>query len=140
MLKANNLFLGLTAASLCAYPAGAQVTQGVSLSLSVPVHCQIRHNATGYGADMGGGVVLGQLSEYCNAASGYTLTVNYTPGTLHGTVLEAGMDRVVLDGSGQATFARANGPLIRARPLVATPGASGFDADRLDFEIVPSAI
>lgn len=138
MVKANILGGALIAAGLTAMPAGAQSSHSISLSLNVPVHCQVRHDSAGYGGGMGNSVALGALNEFCNAPRGYTLVVTYDPGTLRGAVIQAGDDRVVLDGSGQATLARANGPQIRSRPLIATPGENGFDSDNLGFQIQPA--
>lgn len=118
-----------------AYPA----TAGFNLRVQVPVQCSVRHEATGYGGKIGAAVSLGRFREFCNAPGGYELVVSYTPGTLQGATISAGDEQVVLTGSGQAVLSRETGPKIRERTIFATPGAGGFDTDRLDFQIIPIA-
>ena len=108
-----------------------------NLKAVVPMTCQVRHQPVAASPAPAGQVNLGEIDEYCNSASGYELVVSYTPGTLQGTVLTAGEDRVVLNGSGEATLSRVPGARIRERTLLATPGANGFDADRLEVNIRP---
>ncbi|MGN6279901.1 MAG: hypothetical protein ACTHM8_14430 [Sphingomonas sp.] len=100
----------------------------------VPVVCTLTH-AIGPVAPVDQGYALGELKEYCNAPSGYMVTVNYAPGSLRGAVIEIGDERVMLDGSGNTVVSRAPGPRIRDRAIVAIPGPSGFDTDRLNFQI-----
>lgn len=109
----------------------------ITFAMHVPVACKLRHRPIGVGMS-GDTANLGELDEYCNAPSGYQVTVDYTPGSLRGTVLAAGNDRVILDGSGHAVLSRAAGPLIRQRQLTAMPGANGFDSPTLDFHIEPA--
>ena len=116
-------------------PAGAESSGTFNLTLFVPVDCTLRHSSEGLGAVTGNAFALGQINEYCNALAGYQIVVNYTPGTLEGTVLSAGEDRVTLNGSGRAVLTNAPGPRIRTRTLMATPGEHGFDTDHLDFQI-----
>jgi hypothetical protein len=122
-------------ASLGGSAPGSAESYGFNLHAVVPVMCQLRHTDVGAGATDGNIFSLGQINESCNAPTGYEIVVNYTPGTLNGTVLAAGEDHVTLNGSGEAILSRAPGPRIRNRPLTATPGEHGFDTDRLNFEI-----
>ena len=122
-----------------ASPAAAVATPGsFSLKLTVPVLCRVSFTA-GSDADQGGAFDLGRLGEYCNAGAGYSVVVDYAPGTLRGAVLQLGADRVVLDGSGEAVISQSPGARIRQRELLATPGANGFDSPQLSFAIRPSA-
>lgn len=118
----------------CPAPAGAD-TPTYNISLTVPVLCRISYSGSGAGGSVGDAVDLGELKEFCNAGSGYSVIVDYSPGTLRGAVLQLGDDRVVLDGSGEAVISAAPGPRIRARRLLATPGANGFDTQQLSFEM-----
>lgn len=129
---------GLVAISLAASagPAAAE-TFNFRVHARVPVACQVQHRPAPVAGGEAGAVPLGQLNEFCNAPGGYTLVVSYTPGTLQGTVLRAGEDEVVLDGSGQTVLSRAAGPRIRERPLYALPGPEGFDTSRLQIDINP---
>jgi len=132
----RNFSLVLATLSLAAAPSVAMAeSEGITFRGTVPVHCVVRHSAGGYGANAGNGVVLGQLREFCNAANGYQLVVSYTPGSLEGAVLTIGDDSIVLNGSGHAVISQERGPRIRERTLAATPGARGFDADHLNFQI-----
>lgn len=45
--------------------------------------------------------------------------------------------RIVLDGSVQAPINGSDMPRIQGRPLAAIPSSVGFNADRLEFDIVP---
>lgn len=130
---------GLVAMSLTMFcgPAVAQTSGSYVLNLVVPVDCRLQHLPDGAGGMSGQAFMLGQISEYCNDPGGYEIVVNYTPGTLEGTVLSIGEEQVTLNGSGQAVVSRAPGPRIRARALSAIPGQNGFDTDRLDFQIQP---
>lgn len=132
----RNIALAFASASLAVMPvAAAAETQGISLRGYVPVHCVVQHQPTGYGAQSGDGVALGQIREFCNAPQGYELVVSYTPGSLRGAVVTVGEDRIVLDGSGQGVLSRAAGPRLRQRMISAAPGETGFDTDRLHFQI-----
>lgn len=134
----RNFVVGLTAlASTLSTPAGAVSTGTFTLTLVVPVDCTLHHTSQGAGGVSGNAFALGQIDEYCNAPAGYQIVVNYTPGTLNGTIISAGEDQVVLNGSGQAVLTNAPGPRIRARALTAVPGEHGFDTDHLDFQIQP---
>lgn len=136
MLK-YSLIVSIALATVAApMPVGAQSSTGYRLSLSVPVVCQVRHDASGAGFN-GAAYNLGQLNEYCNAPAGYELRVSYAPGALEGMVLVLGSRNLVLDGSGQAIMSGADMPNIQQRPLVAIPSEVGFNTDRLEFEILP---
>jgi hypothetical protein len=126
-----------------AAPAWATATSGSAgtyvLKLAVPMLCDVRFTAGGSAAGTGGSFDLGKLGEFCNDGQGYSVVVNYAPGTLRGAVLQLGTDRVVLDGSGQAVVSQSNEARFRTRELVATPGANGFDSPELSFRIQPTA-
>ena len=143
------ILLGVASGALIAAPAAApaaavpgpetsQASTALNLRLTVGVYCSVRHQSTDIGAAPGGAVRLGTLVEYCNAPRGYELVINYTPGSLRNARVFAGEDQVVLDGSGQAILSRSNGPRIRQREVSAIPGKNGFDASRLDVQIIPS--
>jgi hypothetical protein len=127
--------LGLLAAPVSTV-AGADMV--FALRLQVPVYCVVQQRASGAAVATGAAVSLGQFREYCNAPGGYQMVVRYEPGKLRGAVLAAGDDQVVLDGSGQAILSRASGPRVRERSILATPGAAGFDTDRLEFQLIPA--
>jgi hypothetical protein len=112
----------------------AETSQGVTLQLTVPVTCMVKHSPGMIPS--GNGYVLGELHEYCNAPTGYKVVARYTPGHLRGTTISLGGDRAVLDGSGETVVSRSTSPHIRDRQIVANPGPSGFDADSLDFDII----
>ncbi|MGN6620049.1 MAG: hypothetical protein ACTHKR_03175 [Sphingomonas sp.] len=114
--------------------ASADASASYTVRAVVPVICTLSHPAAAP-TPLDHGYALGDLKEYCNAPSGYAVTVNYAPGSLRGAVIAVGDERVMLDGSGSTTISRAPGPRIRDRTLVAIPGPSGFDTDRLNFQI-----
>ena len=128
-----------------AAPAAAAAMGGsFVLRLTVPVACRVSYTAGGAAAvgvtggaanDQAGAFDLGQIGEYCNDGAGYSVVVDYAPGTLKGAVLQLGSDRVVLDGSGEATISQSQEARIRQRELLATPGANGFDSPELSFQI-----
>lgn len=113
--------------------AEAVSTGTVTLRLQVPVACTVQHRSAI--AATGNGYTLGELHEFCNAAQGYSLVVNYAPGSMRGATIALGDDQIVLDGSGRAVISRAQGPRIRDREVYAEPGVAGFNTDRLDFQI-----
>jgi len=120
--------------------AQASATGSFQLRLVVPMLCHVSYTAGGGAADGASGAVdLGKIGEFCNDGSGYSVLVDYAPGTLRGAVLQLGTDRVVLDGSGRAVISQSPGARIRTRELVATPGANGFDSPELSFQIQPTA-
>lgn len=134
MIRSVTKFAVMLAAVAVGSNVGA-TESSYQLRYVVPVQCTLTYG-TGGGAEGGGAVGLGALHEYCNAARGYNLVVHYTPGTLRGTVLIAGEERIVLDGSGSTVVDTSPIPRNRSRSLAAIPGANGFDTDRLDFELV----
>lgn len=134
----RTLTLSLTGLGLVAMPAVAFPAElAYVLSARVPVYCVVRQQSPGVATPDGAGVSLGQFREYCNAPNGYELVVRYAPGSLRGATLTAGLDSVVLNGSGEAVLSRASGPRVISRTVVATPGAAGFDTDRLELALVP---
>jgi len=122
-----------------AAPAWATATSGGTASfllrLTVPMLCRVSYTAGGGASGANGAVDLGKIGEYCNDGAGYSVVVDYAPGTLRGAVLQLGNDRVVLDGSGEAVISQSPGARIRQRELLATPGANGFDSPQLSFNI-----
>lgn len=110
-------------------------TKSIVMSAQVPVICRVAHSGgiTNQGPSYG----LGKLLEYCNAPSGFSLEVNYTPGSLKGALLQVGESSITLDGSGHNEVMRISGPKILSQELVTTPGANGFDSAFLTFEVVP---
>ena len=138
------------AANAAPASAAAMGSGSFILRLTVPVSCRVSYTAGGAAAvsstggaaadEPGGAVDLGQIGEYCNDGSGYSVVVDYSPGTLKGAVLQLGGDRVVLDGSGEATISQSQEARIRQRELVAIPGANGFDSPELQFNIKPTPI
>lgn len=117
-------------------PAGAESGMYM-LQVIVPVSCQVSHSPMQLAAVTSGAIPLGQLNEYCNAANGYELIVDYAPGTMENAVIALGNDQVVLNGSGHAVVSRAFGARALKRSLSAIPGNAGFDTDRLDFRVQP---
>jgi len=120
--------------------ATGSATGSFELRVRVPMLCRVSYTAGGAAADGANGAVdLGQIGEFCNDGAGYSVVVDYAPGTLRGAVLQLGTDRVVLDGSGKAVISQSPGARIRSRELIATPGANGFDSPALSFQIQPTA-
>jgi hypothetical protein len=136
----RQISLGIASIALAFAPTAAFAASSSSynLHLTVPVHCTVKHQGMGYGAADGTVISLGTFREYCNAPGGYQLVVNYAPGSLRGARVFAGGDEIILDGSGQAVLSRTTGPLVRERAISMTPGATGFDTDRLELNIIPS--
>lgn len=135
----TKFLLALAGIALAASPTAALAdSMGYNLRLRVGVNCTVQHQLADYGSLVGGVISLGQFREYCNAPRGYELVVSYTPGTLRGTTIIAGDDRVVLDGSGKAVLSRATGPRSVERKIAVIPGENGFNTERLDFGIMPS--
>ena len=110
-------------------------SKSITVSGQVPVICRVSHSGevTNEGRSFG----LGKLLEYCNAPGGFSLQVNYTPGSLKGAALQVGEKSIVLDGSGHNEVMRVGGPKIMTLNLLSTPGKNGFDADYLTFEVIP---
>ena len=115
--------------------ASPVATAGTTVSLEVPVICRVVHR--GVVAQQGDAYSLGQLFEYCNAPRGFLVQVAYEPGSLRGTIVQAGDARVVLDGSGESAIIRGSGPKISTVDVSATPGPQGFNPAALQFQIVP---
>jgi hypothetical protein len=136
MLRKIGLATAAAACTLSATPLGAE-SRSFLIRARVPVVCQVQFRPTGATPIANTVVPLGEISEFCNAPGGYELVVNYTPGTMHGAVIVAGEDQVVLNGSGQAVLTRSPRPRNRARLLSAMPGRQGFDTDRLDLRLQP---
>ena len=111
----------------------AKASQGVRLSAIVPTICKVVHRGTT--TQQGTSFALGQIFEYCNAPTGFRVTVDYEPGSLRGTSLQLGSHSIVLDGSGHNEILHADGPQINSWELAATPSASGFDASVLQVHI-----
>lgn len=131
--------LGMASIALALAPSAAFAASFTyNLRLTVAVNCTVKHQGVGYGALNGDALSLGTFREYCNAPQGYELVVNYAPGSLRGARIYADGDEIVLDGSGRAVLSRATGPKIRERAISMTPGAAGFDTNRLDLNIIPS--
>ncbi len=134
----KKLSLGIASFVLVAAPTTAMAASfGFNLSLTVPMHCTVQHQLTGFGAISGQAVSLGTFREYCNAPTGYNLVLNYAPGSLEGARIIAGNDEIVLNGSGYAVLSSTTGPRVRERPIAAVPGENGFDTDRFELTIVP---
>lgn len=133
----KNIGFAFATLALCAGPAQAASSArgSYSLQLVVQQNCNVRH-VPGLTPLAAGSYRLGALKEYCNAASGYDMIVNYAPGTMQGAVLSLGSDSVVLNGSGSAVVSHALGPRIADREVTVTPGVAGFDTDALRFEII----
>lgn len=110
-------------------------SKSITVSGQVPVICRVSHSGevTNQGQSFG----LGKLLEYCNAPGGFSLQVNYTPGSLKGAALQVGEKSIVLDGSGHNEVMRVGGPKIMTLNLISTPSKNGFDADYLTFEVIP---
>lgn len=136
----RTLTLGLVSVSIAAAPVAAFAAEiSYLIKVRVPVHCEVQQRSQGKAA-ADGAMSLGQFREYCNAPLGYELIVRYAPGTLRGTVLSAGNDTTVLDGSGESVLSRANGPRWIERHIVAKPGDHGFDTDRLELALLPRGV
>lgn len=125
---------------LLAVPTASQsATHGINLRLRVPIQCEVTHELINFGLPMGSNrISLGQIKEYCNAPNGYTLLLTYSPGTLTGTQITVGNEKVTLNGSGIATLTNSYGPRIIERDLVATPGESGFNTATIELQIQPN--
>jgi hypothetical protein len=134
----KNFVFGLASLSLAVVPTAAfAATHTFNLRLQVPVHCTVKQQGIGTGVALGNTVTLGTFREYCNAPGGYELVVSYAPGSLQGARIIAGNDEIILDGSGRAVLSRATGPKSRERLISLSPGANGFDTDRLELDIIP---
>ena len=107
----------------------------ITMSAQVPVICRVSH--TGEVTNQGESYGLGKLLEYCNAPSGFSLEVNYAPGSLKGASLQVGEKVIILDGSGHNEVMRVGGPKILSLDLTGTPGQNGFDSNYLTFEVIP---
>lgn len=107
------------------------------LRARVPMTCEARMQSLPNAVAVGNTFQLGTFREYCNSPRGYALVVNYTPGTLRGTELSAGSERITLDGTGRAVLSRVDGPKIRERILSVTPSENGFDTRSFMINVVP---
>jgi len=116
--------------------AQSVATSSFRLQLSVPVICTVSHRASLSVA--GDGYMLGGLREYCNSPNGYSLVVDYAPGSMRGAVVSVGDERVTLDGSGHTVISHAPGPRNVDREIYAAPGPLGFDTDHLEFSVQAS--
>lgn len=136
----GKLFIG-SAALLSAFAptlAFANSAATLNLRLVVPVQCSVKYGGVLGSHNPTGAVLLGSVREYCNASGGYELVMTYTPGSLNGAMIQVGDHAVVLDGSGRAVLSREFGPKVQMRTLSIVPGATGFDTDRLEIDIVPN--
>ena len=135
----KKLLTSAVALLLVSAPSSLQADSGTfRIQAVVPVACQVKYNPAGRDTSSDGAVSLGQIVEFCNAPGGYELRVFYQPGSLAGTTIFAGSDRVILDGSGEAVLSRSNAPRIIERAITATPGAAGFNTDQLIFQLNPT--
>jgi hypothetical protein len=116
--KFSALFLLLCGSVASAESAG---TPTFTVRLTVPLVCTVSHQSSI--SQAGAGYRLGALREFCNSPTGYSLVVNYAPGSMRGAVVAVGEERVVLDGSGRAVISQTVGPRIRDREVFAEPGA-----------------
>ncbi len=123
-----------TAAQAADAVNATNATSSFVLQVNVPVRCALRHDGSTVSIE-GGAYRLGELKEYCNSPQGYSVVVDYQPGTMRGAVIMVGDERITLDGSGESIVSRATGPRIRSRAILAIPGPAGFDTDRLNFNI-----
>lgn len=107
------------AALLAPVPALAE-DASVSLHTVVPRVCYVAPNGA---AEAGNGVIqIANITEFCNSG-GYTIVLDYTPGTLQGATATFAGQSVVLDGSGQAVLLDADYAVSRVSTLViAQPG------------------
>ena len=110
-------------------------SQSITMSAQVPVICRVSHS--GELTNQGEAYGLGKLHEYCNAPGGFSLEVNYTPGSLKGAALQVGEKSIILDGSGNNEVMRVGGPKVLSLDLSSTPGINGFDSNYLTFEVIP---
>lgn len=135
---AKSRFLLLASLAVCAAASTqAQANSAFSTQVSaiVPTICKVAHG--GDVTDLGGSFGLGQITEYCNAPGGFSLYVDYAPGTLVGTKLLVGQNTIELDGSGHAAITEHQGPKIVTSDITVTPGKNGFDSGFLTFGVDP---
>lgn len=125
----------LAFAAAASTQAQANSTFGAQITSVVPTICNVAHRGTV--TDLSGAFGLGELTEYCNAPGGFSLYVEYTPGTLVGTELTVDQNTIRLDGSGRASISQHEGPKIITTDITVTPGQNGFDSGYLTFAVDP---
>jgi hypothetical protein len=114
--------------------ASAESTATLTLRGFVPVICRANFESSpSEGAD--GVEQLGSIDEFCNSGAGYTVIVDYDPGTSSGSLVVDGR-QVALDGSGSVVIAQSTGPAIASRSLGYIPGDQPIS--NLHIRVVPA--
>lgn len=127
-----------TSAAIAPAIASNRAGYGINLRAIVPLTCSVRFHSFGKVSPLGQAFELGSFREFCNSPTGYSLLIIYTPGTLRGATIQAGVDRVVLDGSGQTILTRSTQARARTRKLQIIPGVTGLDTEQLELSIIPN--
>lgn len=124
--------LFMTGPSISAAPFASSAT---TIRLEVPVICKVVHR--GDVIQQGNHYSLGKLHAYCNSPRGFVVQLDYEPGSFRGAVVQAGEERVTLDGSGQSEIMRSSGPRISTVELTAIAARDRLDGNAFQFQIVP---
>ena len=129
------LVIGTVLCAVVSTQAQALSSFGAHIVAVVPTICNVAHrgDVTNSGESYG----LGLLTEYCNSPGGFSLYVEYTPGTLIGTLLTVDQQTIQLDGSGRAEITKHIGPKIVTSEITVKPGRQGFDSGYLTFAVDP---
>ena len=105
----------LATAVLCASAPLLAGEAPVSLQMTVLRVCYVAPNGP---VETGAGFIqLGSITEFCNSG-GYSIVLDYTPGTMKGATATFAGQSVLLDGSGQAVLLDADYAVSRVSALV----------------------
>lgn len=92
----------------------------IELQGRVGVVCKLDFDTGTVMPSQGSQIEFGVVQEFCNAARGYRISVNYDPNMLSGAQLRLGGDAVEFGNSGSEVVTRYEAANIRQRPMSMT--------------------
>ncbi len=121
ILKSHAVRVAVAAATLVAGSAQAATGGKTGLTIEmrgqVGVVCKLNFASTTVPPSANGQVDFGMVQEFCNAANGYRIYLNFDPTTLAGAQLQLGSDTVQLGNSGMEMVSSYDSANLRARPM-----------------------
>lgn len=100
--------------------AAADLGLRIELKAQVGVVCKLDFDSAMVTPDQGSHIQFGMVQEFCNAASGYRISLNFDPSMLQGARFQLGSDAVELGNSGYEVVTRYDAANIRQRPMSMT--------------------
>jgi len=125
MVEFKKAFAALTAATLAGLiGAGTAKAEKIGMRIElqgrVGVVCKLDFASATVVPTQGSQIDFGVVGEFCNAANGYRISVNYDPNMLGGAQLRLGADAVEFGTSGSEVVTRYEAANIRQRPMSMT--------------------